>query len=124
MSDIFFPFFRIEILQNTLSGAAYQVMILQTENTLQQLMDTLDISLVQHCTDVRQIWIDFTYKTRENTAELTGYSFEEYRCPNEFLLIPNVRWDIPWEVDPWELPLDLSCNRAQLWRPDPDVMPR
>ena len=101
-------------------------MIVQTENTLQQLMETLDISLVQHCTDVRQIWIDFTYKTRENTAELTGYSFEEYRCPSEFLLIPNTRhgWEEWVEIHPWELPLDLSCNRAQLWRPDPDVMPR
>ena len=89
-------------------------MIVQQLNT-QAWIRYLDISQVKDC--LKYIWIDFTYKTRENTAKLTGYTFEEYRCPAEHLLIREEQWT-EFDLNNWDR-MGWHC-----WRPDPDVMPR
>ena len=112
---ILFYLFRRQMLQNTLSPAALQIIRIQQHSTLGQLMANLDLSQIKDCTPL--IWINFTYKTGlENSVKLTGYTFEEHRCPNDFLLIPNTRWiEFDFENNNWDLILD--CRSGEIWRP-------
>ena len=112
---ILFYLFRRQMLQNTLSPAALQIIRIQQHNTLGQLIADLDLSQIKDCTPL--IWIDFTYKIRENSAKITGYTFEEHSCPNEFVL---ARWN-EYADNNWDLLRD--CRSDDIWRPDPDVMP-
>ena len=113
--EFFSTFSDVKCCKILLSPAALQIIRIQQHNTLGELMANLDLSQIKDCTPL--IWIHFTYKTGlENSVKLTGYTFEEHRCPNDFLLIPNTRWiEFDFENNNWDLILD--CRSGEIWRP-------